>query len=188
VLHTFTYNNAIHQAMKRAPSPELVRGVFHGAMSIYLDRFLNMPSARLPENRNIEREPTGDDELLARLLELTDIEQRVDESAVVAWRYLTQGHDPKPLIATLGHVLLREDGEFHSYQMLEAGTQLFNELRDFQPEAANRVIVAIARYLAAKAPTSRAMLQTARTALRLHRGDNIYESEEDTAAMAAAGD
>jgi nitrite reductase/ring-hydroxylating ferredoxin subunit len=188
VLHTFTYNNAIHQAMKRAPSPELVRGVFHGAMSIYLDRFLNMPSARLPENRNIEREPTGADELLARLLELTDIEQRVDESAVVVWRYLTQGHDPKPLIATLGHVLLREDGEFHSYQMLEAGTQLFNELRDFQPEAANRVIVAIARYLAAKAPTSRAMLQTARTALRLHRGDNIYESEEDTAAMAAAGD
>jgi hypothetical protein len=71
--------------------------------------------------------------------------------------------------------------------MLEAGTQLFNELRDFQPDAANRVMVAIARYLAAKAPTSRAMLQTARTALRLHRGDNIYESEEDSAVMAAAG-
>jgi nitrite reductase/ring-hydroxylating ferredoxin subunit len=187
VLHTFTYNNAVHQAMQRAPSAELVRGVFHGAMSIYLDRFLNMPAARLPENRNIEREPAGADELLAKLLELTDVEQRVDESGVVVWRYLTQGHDPKPLIATLGHVLLREDGEFHSYQMLEAGTQLFNELRDFQPDAANRVMVAMARYLAAKAPTSRAMLQTARTASRLHRGDNIYESEEDSAAMAAAG-
>lgn len=187
VLHTFTYNNAIHQMMQRAPSTELVRGVFHGAMSIYLDRFLNMPSARLPENRNIEREPTDAGELLERLLELTDIEQRVGESAVVVWRYLTQGHDPKPLIATLGHVLLREDGEFHSYQMLEAGTQLFNELRDFQPEAANRVMVAIARYLAAKAPTSRSMLQTARTAIRLHRGDNIYESADDSAAMAAAG-
>jgi hypothetical protein len=185
VLHTFTYNNAVHQMMKRAPSPELVRGVFHGAMSIYLDRFLNMPAARLPENRNIEREPTDADELLAKLLELTDIEQRVDESAVVVWRYLTQGHDPKPLIATLGHILLREDGEFHSYQMLEAGTQLYHELRDFHPDAANRVMVAIARYLAAKAPTSRAMLQTARTAIRLHRGDNIYESEEDNAAMAA---
>ena len=186
VLHTFTYNNAVHQMMQRAPSPELVRGIYHGAMSIYLDRFLNMPSARMPENRNIEREPTDADELLAKLLELTDIEQRVDESAMVVWRYLTQGHDPKPLIATLGHVLLREDGEFHSYQMLEAGTQLFHELRDFHPDAANRVMVAIARYLAAKAPTSRAMLQTARTAIRLHRGDNIYESEEDQAAMAAA--
>src|SRR5690606_36903760 len=65
VLHTFTYNNAVHQMMKRAPSPELVRGVFHGAMSIYLDRFLSMPAARLPENRNIEREPTDADELLA---------------------------------------------------------------------------------------------------------------------------
>ena len=188
VLHTFTYNNAVHQMMQRSPSPELVRGIYHGAMSIYLDRFLNMPSARLPENRNIEREPAGANELLAQLLELTDTEQRVDESAVVVWRYLTQGHDPKPLIATLGHVLLREDGEFHSYQMLEAGTQLFHELRDFQPEAANRVMVAVARYLAAKAPTSRAMLQTARTAIRLHRGDNIYESEEDSAAMAAGGD
>ncbi|MEZ4521388.1 MAG: Rieske (2Fe-2S) protein [Thermomicrobiales bacterium] len=188
VLHTFTYNNAVHQMMQRAPSTELIRGVFHGAMSIYLDRFLNMPSARLPENRNIEREPTGADDLLDKLLELTDIEQRVDESAIVVWRYLTQGHNPKPLIATLGHVLLREDGEFHSYQMLEAGTQLFNELRDFQPEAANRVMVAIARYLAAKAPTSRAMLQTAKTAIRLHRGDNIYESAEDNEAMAAAAD
>ncbi|CAN5715405.1 hypothetical protein BH23CHL2_BH23CHL2_21700 [soil metagenome] len=188
VLHTFTYNNAVHQMMQRAPSTELVRGVFHGAMSIYLDRFLNMPAARLPENRNIEREPTDAKELIAKLLELTDIEQRVDESAVVVWRYLTQGHDPKPLIATLGHVLLREDGEFHSYQMLEAGTQLFHELRDFQPEAANRVMVAIARYLAAKAPTSRAMLQTARTAIRLHRGDNIYESAEDNEAMASAAD
>ena len=185
VLHTFTYNNAVHQMMQRAPSAELVRGIYQGAMSIYLDRFLNMPSARLPENRNIDREPTDAEALIARLLELTDIEQRVDESAVVVWRYLTQEHDPKPLIATLGHVLLREDGEFHSYQMLEAGTQLFHELRDFQPEAANRVMVAMARYLAAKAPTSRAMLQTAKTAIRLHRGDNIYESEEDNAAMAA---
>ncbi len=185
VLHTFTYNNAVHQMMQRSPSQELVRGIYHGAMSIYLDRFLNMPAARLPENRNLDREPTDADALLAKLLELTDIEQRVDESAMVVWRYLTQGHDPKPLIATLGHVLLREDGEFHSYQMLEAGTQLFNELRDFQPEAANRVMVAMARYLAAKAPTSRAMLQTAKTAIRLHRGDNIYESEEDSAAMAA---
>ena len=48
----------------------------------------------------------------------------------------------------LGHVLLREDGEFHSYQMLEAGTQLFNELRASHPEAASRVMVAITRYLA----------------------------------------
>ncbi len=185
VLHTFTYNNAIHQAMRRAPSIELVRGMFHGAMSVYLDRFLNMPSARLPEHRRVDREPEDAQELLDKLLTLTDTEQRVNESALVVHRYLSLGHDPAPLLATLGHILLREDGEFHSYQMLEAGTQLFWELHERNQPAANRVMVAIARYLAAKAPTSRAMLQTARTAIRLKRGDNIFEQAEDEVEVAA---
>lgn len=174
VLHTFTYANALHQAMRRAPSPELARGIFHGAMRLYLDRFLNMPAARLPEHRNSAAEPTEADALLAKLLELTDQEQRVNESALVVHRYLALGHDPDRLIATLGRVLLREDGEFHSYQMLEAGVALHAELRDADPAAASRVLVAVARYLAAHAPTSRAMGQTARTALRLHRGEAIY--------------
>ncbi|HUG16873.1 MAG TPA: Rieske 2Fe-2S domain-containing protein [Thermomicrobiales bacterium] len=178
VLHTFTYANALHQAMQRAPSAELTRGILHGAMRLYLDRFLNMPAARLPEHRDASREPDGAGELLARLLELTDREQRVNEAGLVVHRYLSLGHDPAPLIATLGHVLLREDGEFHSYQMLEAGIALFGELRGVDDAAANRVIVAVARYLAAHAPTSRSMLQTARTATRLHRGEAVYEAPE----------
>ena len=32
----------------RRPSPALLRGVYHGALRIYLDRFLNVPAARLP--------------------------------------------------------------------------------------------------------------------------------------------
>ena len=48
-LHTFTFANAIHQGLRRVPSPELLRGVFDAAMSVYLDRFLNIPAARLPE-------------------------------------------------------------------------------------------------------------------------------------------
>ena len=32
-LHTFTYCNALHQAMKRCPSAELLRGVLHGALN-----------------------------------------------------------------------------------------------------------------------------------------------------------
>jgi len=51
VLHTFTYTNATHRLMRRAPSAELVRAVYHGAIRVYLDRFLNMPAARLPEHR-----------------------------------------------------------------------------------------------------------------------------------------
>jgi hypothetical protein len=90
------------------------------------------------------------------------------------------------LIATLGHLLLREDGEFHSYQMLEAGIALFDELAPDDTASAHRVLVAVARYLAAHAPTSRSMLQTARIARRLQRGEDLFE-EEDAAALAANG-
>jgi hypothetical protein len=183
-----------HTEKLPSPVPELARGIFHGAMRLYLDRFLNMPAARLPEHRNVESEPTDAQELLTRLLDLTDQEQRVNESALVVHRFLSLGHDPAPLIATLGHVLLREDGEFHSYQMLEAGTALYYELAPLNAAAANRVMVAVARYLAAHAPTSRAMFQTARTAIRLHRGEAIYEAPagsddtDDPTDVAAAAD
>lgn len=183
VLHTFTYANALHRSMLRAPSPDLARGIFHGAMRVYLDRFLNMPAARLPEQRAVRRDAADAPALLSELLDLTDREQRVNEAGEVAYCYLAAGHDPGRLIATLGHVLLREDGEFHSYQMLEAGTQLFHDLHPNHPAAARRVLVAVARYLAAHAPTSRAMHQTARTALRLHRGEAIYEAAEEDAAV-----
>ncbi len=180
VLHTFTYCNALHQGLKRAPSAELARGIFHGAMKLYLDRFLNMPAARLPDDREVagDGHETSEAPLLDELRHLLDVEQQVNPAGALVWRYLRRGHDPARLIGALGHVLLREDGEFHSYQMPEAGIALYKELRGERPEAAGRVLVAVARYLAAHAPTSRAMLQTARTAVRLHRGDEIYVSEE----------
>jgi nitrite reductase/ring-hydroxylating ferredoxin subunit len=179
VLHTFTHANAVHQAMRRAPSAELVRAVFHGAMILYLDRFLNMPAAKLPEERPAELTalPGSADALLARLHELFDREQQVQPAANVTYRYLAEGHDPAPLIATLGSLLLREDGEFHSYQMLEAGVALANELLADDPDAAHRVLVAVARYLAAHAPTSRSLLQTATIARRLQRGDDLYAED-----------
>jgi hypothetical protein len=48
-LHTFTFANAVEQGLRRAPSRELLRGVFDAAMSVYLDRFLNVPATRLPK-------------------------------------------------------------------------------------------------------------------------------------------
>ena len=60
--------------------------------------------------------------------------------------------------------------------MLEAGIRQYQEWEG-QPEGA-QILVAVARYLAAHAPTQRAQLQTAQIALRLHRGDNLYEDEE----------
>jgi hypothetical protein len=61
--------------------------------------------------------------------------------------------------------------------MLEAGVALYRELAPIEPARANRVLVAVARYLAGHAPTSRAMLQTARTARRLAAGEDLYAGE-----------
>ncbi|HZB94669.1 MAG TPA: Rieske (2Fe-2S) protein, partial [Herpetosiphonaceae bacterium] len=78
VLHTFTFANAVHQAMRRAPSPELLRGVFDAAMSVYLDRFLNTPPARLPAIA--ARDGDQPEQLLAELLERMDRQQQVNEA------------------------------------------------------------------------------------------------------------
>jgi nitrite reductase/ring-hydroxylating ferredoxin subunit len=178
VLHTFTYCNALQRSLVRAPSVELARGLFHGAMRLYLDRFLNRPAAKLPDERATAGIPGEADWLLAHLDELFDREQQVNAAGAAVYRYLSQGHSEAPLLAALGHLLLREDGEFHSYQMLEAGFRTYQILRDTRPTEAQHALVAVARYLAAHAPTSRAMLQTARTAMRLARGEALWEGDE----------
>ncbi|HEV7217149.1 MAG TPA: Rieske (2Fe-2S) protein [Chloroflexota bacterium] len=178
VLHTFTYCNALDQGLRRAPSVETARGIFHGAMKLYLDRFLNMPAARLPRDGDVQHLPDAAGTLLAELAELLDREQQVNQAGAMAYRYLSSGHDPTLLLQTFGHLLLREDGEFHSYQMFEAGLRQHQALQAANPAAARTVLVAVARYLAAHSPTSRAMLQTARSAWRLQRGEELYVSPE----------
>ena len=49
VHHAFTTANAVHQSLIRHESPELLRGVLHGALRVHLDRFLNVPAARVPQ-------------------------------------------------------------------------------------------------------------------------------------------
>ena len=49
VHHAFTTANALHQALVRHPTPELLRGVVPRRLRVYLDRFLNVPAARLPQ-------------------------------------------------------------------------------------------------------------------------------------------
>ncbi|MFN8498468.1 MAG: Rieske (2Fe-2S) protein [Anaerolineae bacterium] len=173
VLHTFTYANAIDQAMRRAPSRDLLRGVYHGAMSVYLDRFLNTPPARLPDERSVRDLPTDADALLTELLSLMDRQQQVNQAGAIVYRYLSLGYPPARLLATLGHALLREDTLFHTYQMLEAGYRQYGILAQSRPALAPNVLVGVARYVAAHCPTARAMLQTANIAMRLHRGDDL---------------
>jgi nitrite reductase/ring-hydroxylating ferredoxin subunit len=181
VLHTFTYCNALHRALGRAPSVELARGIFHGAGKLYLDRFLNLPAARLPEERGVKGEggAATAGATLRELVELCDREQQVAPAAAAVHRYLAGGGEPAALLQTLGHLLLREDAEFHSYQALEAGFATYHALRETRPAAAGRALVATARYLAAHAPTSRAMLQTARSALRLRAGEDLSVATDE---------
>ena len=66
VHNTLTAANGLHQALKRTPSAELLRGVLDNAMGIYLDRFLNMPPQRLPVT---DAGPVESESTLSELLE-----------------------------------------------------------------------------------------------------------------------
>jgi hypothetical protein len=170
VLHTFTYANAIQQAMRRAPSVELLRGVFDAAMSVYLDRFLNIPSAPLAQ---VEPNGAKPEALLAELLNLLNKQQQVNEAGWLVAQYLANGGQPEEMIATLGAALLREDRDFHTIQTVETAVSQYRLLQG-RPEA-EHVLIAAARYLAAHAPTPRAQNQTYQIALRLHRGEKLFE-------------
>jgi nitrite reductase/ring-hydroxylating ferredoxin subunit len=168
-LHTFTFANAVEQGLRRSPSPDLVRGVFDAAMSVHLDRFLNVPARRLPTP-----EPGADPEaLLAELPSLLDRQQQVDEARQLAASFLGTGGDPTRLVAALGAALVREDRNFHTIQCVEAAARQ-HELLAGTPEAA-LPLVAAAGYLAAHATTNRSQRQTFEIARRLHRGEQLYE-------------
>lgn len=173
VLHTFTYCNALHQALQRAPSTELLRGAFHGAMAIYLDRFLNVPPARLPEER---RSPAALPEpplLREHFMNLLNTQHQVEPAAQVVHQYVASGQPVEPLLRTFIEALLREDAEFHTFQMVEAGLRRYSDLAGTRD--GEHVLIAVARYLASHSPTNRTRGQTFSIAQRLHRGDALYE-------------
>lgn len=174
-LHTFTFANAVHQGLRRAPSVELLRGVFDAAMNIYLDRFLNMPAARLPTPNG----RTNGQSALTGLSSLLNQQQQVNQAGQTVAHHLYGGGDPAALRAHLGALLLREDRDFHTIQSVEAAFRQHERLQATEPnsvEAVN-VLVAAGRYLAAHAPTVRAQGQTYQIASRLHRGEAVDEEE-----------
>ena len=186
--HAFTYCNAVHQALKRIGvevvdgdgPPDAVRGVFHGAMAVYLARYLNVPPARLPGEGGdrLDDLPSAANELRAALLGAFDRQRQVEVVARLVARYLLLGHPPEDLIATLARALLREDAGFHAYQMLEAGVRQFGEWGE--TDQGCHVLIAVARYLAAHSPTERAAYQTADIARRLVRGGVVHEEDSET--------
>lgn len=174
-LHTFTFANAVHQGMRRAPSVELLRGVFDAAMSIYLDRFLNIPAARLPARPSQSAPELATEAQLAELTALLDKQQQVNQAGQKLAQFLYNDGDVDRLLAQIGKLLLREDRDFHTIQAVEAAFRHFAEWRG--TAAGVNVLVAAIRYLAAHAPTVRAQGQTFEIARRLHRGEKLFEGE-----------
>jgi hypothetical protein len=176
VHHTFTFANAVHQAMRRSPSPELLRGVWDAAMSVYLERFLNIPAAKVPQPTAAEITGAQPDTMLEELLDLFNHQQQVNQAGTLVARYLASSATPERLIAMLGQALLREDAGFHPIQSLEAAVRQYwllaarPDTAPYEPHA----LIAAARYLAAHSPTPRAANQTYMIAVRLSRGENVF--------------
>ena len=179
--HTFSYANAACSLMARATEDGVdvetealcLRAALHGALAVYLDRYLNVPPARLP---------SGDDhtgptpaELRSAFFDACDRQQQVTQAGQLAAHYLAARYPAADLIALLSHVLLREDAGFHMVQNLQAAVRQYLAWQTDQD--ASPILIAAARYLAAHCPTSRASCQTAEVARRLMRGGAVHEDE-----------
>jgi len=180
--HTFSYANAAFGLITRATDGGAdvetealcLRAAFHGALAVYLDRYLNVPPAHLPAG---DAQGVAPAELRRAFLDACDRQQQVAEAMRLAAAYLSAGHPPADFIALLGHALLREDVGFHMVQNLQAAVRQYLAWQG-DPEAAP-ILIAAARYLAAHSPTPRARHQTAQVARRLMRGGAVHEDPSE---------
>jgi nitrite reductase/ring-hydroxylating ferredoxin subunit len=198
VLHTFTYANAVHQGLRRIATHELLRGVFDGAMRVYLNRFLNVPQVPLPKpTKKVEKSSKADDstskdlEILLKeeLLSLLDKQQQVNQVGQLLVDYLYNNNNnnnnvrPDRLLAAIGKALLREDRNFHSIQVIEAAFRQYSLLStndgDNEDNSTLRahILVAAARYLAAHSPTMRSQGHTYHIANQLYHGEHLFEGQ-----------
>jgi hypothetical protein len=164
VHHGFTTASALYVALVRRPSVELLRGLVHSSLRLYQDRFLNIPTARLPDTT----------EPLSAIDECFEAQGEVDRAGAIVMRHILGGGDSGLAIARLGRALLHEDAEFHWYQTVEAGIRQARAWPEGCKEQA-RLLGGVARFLAAHTPTRRELPKTIEIAARLRRGDSLYE-------------
>ena len=170
VHHTFSYAVAAHELARRTDAIDAYKPAFDGAISIYLDRFLNEPAAPLPDPDESDREPAT---IRQDLLAAFDQQGQVDEAGRLAAEQFAAGGDPEDLIQTLGEGLLCEDPQFHTLQNVEGAIRRYDRA---DSEAGERLaLVATARYLSAHSPTRRSSEQTFNIARQLHRGEKLHE-------------
>ncbi|GGN85879.1 Rieske (2Fe-2S) protein [Haloarcula pellucida] len=172
VHHTFSYANAAHALAARTDAIDAYRPCFDGAMSVYLDRFLNTPAAPIPAPGESDRDPEA---IRDALLATFDEQGRVNEAGALVSEYFDAGGDVDALKQALGEGLLREDAGFHELQNVEAA---FRQVAFAESNDERRLpLIATARYLAAHFPTRREREQTFTIAHRLFRGESIHGEE-----------
>ena len=223
-LHTFTFANAVHQSVKRISasvsdgprskpqSPatsiqlhELIRGIFDAAMRVYLNRFLNIPPAPIPNpNPSTNSDTIYDIEkqnaIEKDLSTLLDKQQQVDAVAQLVADYYghtsagnkSMNNNPEVqieqkrqriLMDLIGRLLLREDRSFHLIQMIEAALRQCSSVKGTLSSSSTHnhkirqyhFILSAVRYLAAHSPTMRSQTHTYQTAIQLSLGQNLFE-------------
>jgi len=176
VANIYSYGHGLYRAFHLAPSKELLRGLFHGAVFLTYLRWLNMPAARLPKpGQRLGEEYATDAALLERLQEFADF-QKVFEAEVLVNQYLEEGRDLKKLRHALAHITLREDAELHMFQVLEAAFRHYELSGD--PEEKRLHMLAATRYITAQ-KVMKNILWSTENAERLQRGELLSEREDD---------
>jgi len=178
VANIYSYAHGLYQALQRAPSAQLLRGLFHGAVFTTYMRWLNMPAARVPrEGQRIAGEESFDSpkQMLDRLQEFADF-QKVAEAEILVNQYLEEGHDIVPLRHTLAHIMLREDAELHMFQVLEVAFRHYDLSND--PEEKRIHMLAATRYITAQ-KVMKNILWSTENAERLQRGELLSDRDDD---------
>ncbi|MGB0371956.1 MAG: Rieske (2Fe-2S) protein [Opitutales bacterium] len=176
-VHTFNFAHAVHRGLLRSKEKTFaaLRGLLSGAMSVYLDRFLNIPPARIPgKPADLEGLPEEASELLSGLKSCLDSTTTAMKAGAYAVAYLRKGYDASALVDALVFLTLREDLDFHKMQNMEAAVRESQHWPEGSVEREHLYLGAI-RYLAAHCPTQRSRSKMTQIAIRLQRKEAIFE-------------
>ncbi len=176
IANIYSYSHALFRAFQRAPSKDLLRGIFHGTVFMTYMRWLNMPSARVPEGgQKLGETFASDDQMLDRLQEFADF-QKVFEAELLVNQYLEDGRDITKLRHALAHLTLREDAELHMFQVLEVAFRHFDLTDDAEEKRIH--MLAATRYITAQ-KVMKGILWATENAEMLQRGELLSERDDD---------
>ena len=126
--HTFTYANAAYGLIMRATKDGAdvetealsLRAALHGALAVYLNRYLNVPPGATAAGRGASPDAAG---ACRAFLDACDRQQQITEAGRLAASHLAACRPLNDFIAVLSHAVLREDAGFHMMQNLQAAVQ-----------------------------------------------------------------